>query len=165
MGVSEEKVAKIRELWRAGVPNNKIAKTMGVSVKTVRKHIKEAGQTPEPRAQRELKVYKGQNPLDLYRGTGDMVEASVISGSMLGGAIADIKQGFDRGDLSDGERLIKTMRGAATLMGIGFSAYRSFQEIEKAEGVEGVGNPSAGEIESLKKRIAELEAKLERERR
>jgi len=114
-----------------------------------------------------VEITLDKNPLEAIDDLDNMIKASVTTGVMTGGALASIHRGFTDDSISDKDRVMHVMRGAAFLGAQLFSAYRAFEELTSKKTREKlVKSPDYEKLlkenEELKKEIEKLKKELKK---
>lgn len=111
----------------------------------------------------EDKITLPRNPLDAIEDLNNMIKASMTTGMMTGSALANIHRGFTDNSISDKDRIMHVMRGAAFLGGQLYSAYRAFEELTSKRKVKTVESPDYEKLREENKKLKEEIEKLKEE--
>lgn len=139
--ISEEKQKQILELLRKGNKVKEIAKIVGCSEPTVRRYRKASNIQNKQDSKQDssfpaiphhsisvLNERKVINPLDIARDFYDVAEFGSSAGIVVGGAIKDLSDAFNR-DIPYMKRIAKGMRGASAIISLLISAQEAYNQL------------------------------------
>jgi len=106
-----------------------------------------------------VEISLDKNPLDAIADLDNLIKASTTTGIMTGAALASVHRGFTDNSISDRDRVMYVMRGAAFLGAQLFSTYRALEELISKRGKE---KPKTQDLERLLKENEELRKEVER---
>jgi len=117
-----------------------------------------------------VEISLDKNPLDAIADLDNLIKASTTTGIMTGAALASVHRGFTDNSISDKDRIMHVMRGAAFLGAQVFSTYRALEELTSKKTREKlVKSPDyerlLKENEELKKEVEKLKKELKKSKK